>query len=216
MNLLTGLFRVSRKRHLTKDSGESFRDRINALVANKDTLSEEEIAKKVDELVSLASDLPDSEDKEKLNRFLADFKSVKEQDEQTAKGAADIVADFFEKLDDKATKEVTQTQEDVTPEATGDDTDVNEGAKDGETAPEEKNSEDSEETSSAPSPDFDLEEVYTFIKGRLEEDGLITVKKEADTEVTSDHAPHIPVSMNASTGCKTFDEWFERTTKGGR
>ena len=107
MKLITGLFRFARKRVQTTDTDMgAFRDKIDELVAKKDSLSDEEVESKVEELKTMSADLPESEDKGKLDRFLEDFKSVKEQDEATAKEAAGMVADLFEKLDTEAMQDV--------------------------------------------------------------------------------------------------------------
>ena len=105
MRLLTGLFRLARKRVLTTDTDMgAFRDKITELVEKKDSLSDDEITKKVEELKAMSADLPESDDKGKLDRFLEDFKSVKEQDRAAANEAAKMVADLFEKLDTEAMK----------------------------------------------------------------------------------------------------------------
>ena len=107
MKLFTGLFRAARKRTMTTDNDMGmFRKKLEELVAGKDSLKDEEVVAKVDELKGLTADLPDSEDKAKLDRFLDDFKAVKEQDEATAKEAASMVADLFEKLDTAAMQDV--------------------------------------------------------------------------------------------------------------
>lgn len=106
MKLLTGLFRAARKRLQTTDNDMGmFREKLDALVAGKDTLGDEEVAAKVQELVEITNDLPESEEKAKLLRFIEDFKSVKEQDAAVAQEAAKAVADLFEKLDTEAMKD---------------------------------------------------------------------------------------------------------------
>lgn len=93
MKLLTGLFRLARKRVLTADTDMgAFRDKITELVEKKDSLSDDEINGKVEELKAMSADLPESDDKGKLDRFLEDFKSVKEQDGATANEAAKMEA----------------------------------------------------------------------------------------------------------------------------
>ena len=110
MKLLTGLFRYARKRTQTTDNDMGmFRTKLTELVEKKDSLPDEEVVKIVDELKGMTSDLPDADDKAKLDRFLEDFKSVKEQDEATAKEAASMVSDLFEKLDTEAMKDVPET-----------------------------------------------------------------------------------------------------------
>ena len=104
MGLLTGLFRTMRKKlSLTQDTDMgAFRDKITALVEQKDSLDDGAVAEKVAELVSMTEDLPDGEDKEKLKRYLEDFKAVKSQEGEVAAEAAKAVADLFEKLDKEA------------------------------------------------------------------------------------------------------------------
>lgn len=222
MKLLTGLFRAARKRKMTTDNDMGmFRSKLDELVAGKDTLQDEEVVAKVDELKGMTADLPDSEDKAKLDRFLEDFKAVKDQDEATAKEAAGMVADLFEKLDTAAMQDVPATEpaaeepaEEVppaetteaaeeAPEATEETTET---VEETEVPAEEGKSEDAD-----PNPEYTAEELYQFMKKRLAEDGLIkdTCQDEApdaeeeevqeekeEEEVTTDHAPFIPVTMN--------------------
>ena len=120
MKLLTGLFRMARKRTQTTDNDLGmFRKKLEELVSNKESLSDEEVVEKVEELKSMGSDLPDGDEKSELERYLEDFKSVKEQDDAAAKEAANMVADFFEKLDTEAMKDapaVEETTEEVVEE----------------------------------------------------------------------------------------------------
>lgn len=238
MKLLTGLFRLARKRVQTTDTDMgAFRDKITELVEKKDSLSDDEINGKVEELKAMSADLPESDDKGKLDRFLEDFKSVKEQDGATANEAAKMVADLFEKLDTEAMKDVPETaaKETETPPAE---------QKDGATQEPEtlggyvkKNVEedikhatqtkdaDGEETAA---PDagkdnaqYTLEEIYQFIKKRLAEDfGEKTEEKEKEeeeTETVTDHAPHIPVTMNGGAPSEgSIGAMFARIKQGGR
>lgn len=189
MKLLTGLFRMARKRSQTKDNDLGmFREKIVDLVEKKDSLSEEDIAKKVEELKGLIVDLPDGDDKAKLERFLEDFKAVKEQDSATAKEAASMIADLFEKLDTEAMKDVPATEKVV--EETKEKTVADEDEK--KPAEEEKKSvADEDEKTNA---DYTLEEIYQFIKKRLAEDE--DCKKD---ETVTDCAPRVAVTMNDNT-----------------
>lgn len=221
MKLLTGLFRLARKRVQTTDTDMgAFRDKITELVEKKDSLSDDEINGKVEELKAMSADLPESDDKGKLDRFLEDFKSVKEQDRAAANEAAKMVADLFEKLDTEAMKDVPETavNETETPPAE---------QKDGaarEPGTQTKDA-DGEETSA---PDkgkdnaqYTLEEIYQFIKKRLAEDsGEKTEEKkkeEEETETVTDHAPHIPVTMNGGAPSEgSIGAMFARIKQGGR
>lgn len=221
MKLLTGLFRLARKRVQTTDTDMgAFRDKITELVEKKDSFSDDEINRKVEELKSMSADLPESDDKGKLDRFLEDFKSVKEQDGATANEAAKMVADLFEKLDTEAMKDVPETavKETETPPAE---------QKDGETQKAETQTKDADgEETTAPdkgkdNAQYTLEEIYQFIKKRLAEDsGEKTEEKEKEeeeTETVTDHAPHIPVTMNGGVpGEGSIGAMFARIKQGGR
>lgn len=221
MKLLTGLFRFARKRVLTADTDMgAFRDKITELVEKKDSFSDDEINRKVEELKTMSADLPESDDKGKLDRFLEDFKSVKEQDGATANEAAKMVADLFEKLDTEAMKDVPETavKETETPPAE---------QKDGETQKAETQTKDANgEETTAPdkgkdNAQYTLEEIYQFIKKRLAEDsGEKTEEKkkeEEETETVTDHAPHIPVTMNGGVpGEGSIGAMFARIKQGGR
>lgn len=221
MKLLTGLFRLARKRVQTTDTDMgAFRDKITELVEKKDSLSDDEINGKVEELKTMSADLPESDDKGKLDRFLEDFKSVKEQDGETAKEAAKMVGDLFEKLDTEAMKDVPETavKETETPPAE---------QKDGETQKAETQTKDANgEETTAPdkgkdNAQYTLEEIYQFIKKRLAEDsGEKTEEKkkeEEETETVTDHAPHIPVTMNGGVpGEGSIGAMFARIKQGGR
>lgn len=221
MKLLTGLFRLARKRVQTTDTDMgAFCDKITELVEKKDSFSDDEINRKVEELKSMSADLPESDDKGKLDRFLEDFKSVKEQDGATANEAAKMVADLFEKLDTEAMKDVPETavKETETPPAE---------QKDGETQKAETQTKDANgEETTAPdkgkdNAQYTLEEIYQFIKKRLAEDsGEKTEEKkkeEEETETVTDHAPHIPVTMNGGAPSEgSIGAMFARIKQGGR
>ena len=235
MNLLTGLFRAARKRLMTTDNDMGmFREKLNELVASKDKLTDEEVAAKVDELKGFTADLPGDEDKAKLDRFLDDFKAVKEQDEAAAKEAAGMVADLFEKLDTAAMKDVPEPAEEATPaeepaaaEAAPEATEeVAEIAEETEVPPaEEGEPKDAEPGANA---DYTLEEIYQFIKKRMAEDAACqdeapdaeaeeNVEEEKEEEVVTDHAmPFIPVTVNNTKATGSLAEMFAKAKEGGR
>ena len=230
---LTGLWRMARRRTQTTDNDMGqFREKLNELVEKKDSFSDEDVAKRVDGLKELTIDLPDNEDKEKLSRFLEDFKSVKEQDGAAAKEAAGMVADLFEKLDTEAMKdtpdaggEETATEETTAVEKTTTPAETTETA---ETAVEETTAPDGEGKAedADPKAEYSLEEIYQFVKKRMAEDcgtsdggeEVEEEKKEGKKEeVVTDHAPHIPVTMNGTPAAKgSLAEMFDRIKEGGR
>jgi hypothetical protein len=238
MNLLTGLFRAARKRVMTTDNDMGmFRQKLDELVASKDSLSDEEVVKKVEELKGYTSDLP-GEGKAKIDRFLEDFKSIKEQDEASAKEAAGMVADLFEKLDTEAMQDVPAVEEapaaEETPAETAEPASEEETVTTGEIAEEtEIPAEGEEKTEDAdPNPEYTLEEIYQFCKKRREEDEAAAADASAcdsaeeveeaeeeeekdEEEVVTDHAPFIPVTINqkpAATG--TLASMFAEAKKG--
>lgn len=240
MKLLTGLFRAARKRVMTTDNDMGmFRTKLDELVASKDKLTDEEVAAKVDELKGFTADLPGDEDKAKLDRFLDDFKAVKEQDEAAAKEAAGMVADLFEKLDTEAMKDVpeppaeeapaeeaaaAEAAEEPAPEATEE---VAEIAEETEApAAEEGEPEDADPGANA---EYTLEEIYQFIKKRMAEDAACqdeapeaeeetTEEEEKEEEVVTDHAaPFIPITVNNSNKATgSLAEMFAKAKEGGR
>ncbi len=221
MKLLTGLFRHAHKRVQTTDTDMgAFRDKITELVEKKDSLSDDEINGKVEELKAMSADLPESDDKGKLDRFLEDFKSVKEQDGATANEAAKMVADLFEKLDTEAMKDVPETavKETETPPAEQKDGATQEPETQTKDADGEKTTKPDEGKDNA---QYTLEEIYQFIKNRLAEDsGEKTEEKEKEeeeTETVTDHAPHIPVTMNGGAPSEgSIGAMFVRIKQGGR
>lgn len=243
MKLLTGLFRMARKRTQTTDNDMGmFREKLTELVEKKAELPDEEVAKRVDELKEMTVDLPDEEGKAKLDRFLEDFKSVKEQDDATAKEAASMVSDLFEKLDTEAMKDVPDAGgEEATEEATEEvATEAEAPLVESEAAPEatEEATEAVEETvapeeeegkaeDADPNADYSLEEIYQFIKKRMAEDAAcaedsaeeVEEEKEEDEEeeVVADHAPRIPVTMNGTPAAKgSLADMFNTLKEGGR
>lgn len=234
--LLTGLFRTARKRLMTTDNDMGmFRDKLNELVEQKDTLSDEEIVAKVDELKGFTSDLPGDDDKAKLDRFLEDFKAVKEQDAAAAKEAAGMVADLFEKLDTAAMKDVPTVEEpaeEAGEEATEEVSEVAEEteapaedeAAEEETAAEEKAVEEAEDADPADNAEYTLEEIYQFIKKRMAEDAACEDEapeaeeevEEEKEEVVTDHAPFIPVTVNKKAAAGSLGSMFADIKRGER
>lgn len=245
MGLLTGLFRAARKRTLTTDNDMGkFRDKLTELVEQKGSLSDEDVVKRVDELKEMTIDLPDEEEKAKLDRFLEDFKSVKEQDDATAKEAANMVADLFEKLDTEAMKDVPDVGgEDTTTEEVEEKTETEEAPLTESAAPEETEeaketveetvAPEGEETKDADAPldEYTAEELYQYTKKRLiEEFGLtpkeasdgcadgaeeVEKKEDEEKEVVTDNAPRIPVTMNGTPAEGSLLDMFHKL-KGGR
>lgn len=245
MKLLTGLFRAARKRTLTTDNDMGmFREKLTELVEKKAELPDEEVAKRVDELKEMTVDLPESEDKSKLDLYLEDMKSVKEQDDATAKEAASMVSDLFEKLDTEAMKEVdggAETTEEATEEVAAEEEAplveseaAPEATEEATEAVEETVAPEEEAKDADPNPEYTLEEIYQFCKKRREEDEAAAAKDAAcaedsaeeveeekeegeEEEVVADHAPRIPVTMNGTPAAKgSLADMYNTLKEGGR
>lgn len=221
MKLITGLFRFARKRTQTKDTDMgTFRDKITELVEKKDSLSDDEINGKVEELKAMSADLPESDDKGKLDRFLEDFKSLKEQDGAAAKEAASMVADLFEKLDTEAMKDVPETAAEETETPPAGQTD--DGTEEPEAPADKAQTKDDDGEKSSPeskelNAKYTLEEVYQFIKKRLAEDSCEKTDEKEETKPVTDHAPHIPVTINSGAPAEgSIGAMFARIKQGGR
>ena len=234
MKILSGLFRIARKRTQTKDGAEDFKERLSALVDERDSLSDEGIEKKVEELKAMTADLPDSEGKEKLTRFLEDFKAVKSQDEATAKEAVDMVANLYESLDASAMSDTpTETAETSTEEKKKEETadeDTTEEKKKEETADEAGSEEQKTEESTKDEGEEAKEKRYTIseivgllqslkdVKDACKDGGGSEEQKteEKKDEVTSDHAPIVGISLNGTKSNGSLSAMFANLKKGGR
>ena len=233
MKLLTGLFRAARKRTLTTDNDMGmFREKLTELVEKKAELPDEEVAKRVDELKEMTVDLPESDGKSELDLYLEDLKSIKSQDDATAKEAASMVSDLFEKLDTEAMKNSPDAPagEETTP-AEGDAAATEEATEAVEETVAKKEKEGETEDAD-PNSEYSMEELYQFLKKRLAEDGCIKdgctkdgdeeeaeEEEEEEKEVVTDNAPRIPVTMNGN-GVKapagTLADMFNKIKEGGR
>lgn len=235
MGLLTGLFRKARKSLQTTDNDMGmFRDKLNQLVQGKDTLTDEEVAAAVEELIGMTNDLPDSDGKAELLRYLEDFKQIKGQDQEVAEKAANAIAGMFEGLDTEAMKDAPdmteaagdpaaeEAAEEIVEETEGLDTDGQEEAA--EEVVEEEVQKDAD-----PNAEYTLEEIYQFIKKRMAEDtdeeaGVEAEEEtvesqdeaceEKEDEVVTDHA--LNLQLGGSKNSSGLSAMFEKMKNGGR
>lgn len=108
--ILSGLLHTVRKlvSGINDDDRGAFRNTIDDMIKNRVEWTDEEMAEHCTTLLALTDDLPDSEEKEKLLRFIADLPLLKEESEETANTALNMVADLFEQLDTDAVEDVEQ------------------------------------------------------------------------------------------------------------
>ena len=216
MKLLTGLFMAAKKRLMTTDNGaESFKTALDEIIAKKDALSPEEIGSRIDALKKLTDNLPESDGKSQLLRYLEDFREVKSQDANVAAEAASAVAEQFEKLYAEAlhdAPEVTpktgdtppaqEPKKDDPPPASGGTDDPAKKAAEETKAPDNGKETKDEEPAKVPT----LEEIYEYVKKRMDEDAAKKdggegggVSGDEKKTATTDNAPKIPVTIGGET-----------------
>lgn len=207
---VSGLWHSAKKLILgVKDADlGQFRAIVGDIVKNKTSLSDEEITKKVQSLQNMISDLPESEEKAKLSRFIEDFpKGIKEKDEATAQKAGELITSLFEKLDTESMENVPETSTETdttdqdettqeTSEETNDQGTETETETETETTTETEDQNETQETQSTTTTEetkdskitpeqmkYISEEVMTLLKNTLTEDCF---KKTADSEESED------------------------------
>jgi len=207
MKLLTGLFMAAKRRLMTTDNAaESFKAALDEIITKKDTLSPEEIGKRIDELKKLTDDLPESDGKSQLLRYLEDFREVKNQDANVAAEAARAVAEQFENLyrealqdapEVKADADSTAGEDEIKKDDSTSDADDDSGKKvvDETKAPEDEKKVEDEEPKKSPT----LEEIYQYVKKRAQEEaGSDDNANDNKDEITMDGAPKIPVTLGGA------------------
>ena len=98
-----------------KDSDEGkFRSTANEIAEKKDSLSDEEVKSKIGELQSMTKDLPESDNKNLVSKYLEDLGVIKKRTPEEAKAAVGKISDMFEKLDTEAMKEGSSKDDDDT------------------------------------------------------------------------------------------------------
>lgn len=86
---------------------EEIVDEIGASIGNMD---DEEIRAKTASLVDACKDLPDSEEKEKLTRYIADIPLLKDEDKAVADEALSCIKESYKSLDSDALSETTEKE----------------------------------------------------------------------------------------------------------
>jgi hypothetical protein len=111
MKFVSGLWRFVKKlKNGVKDSDMgSFRLLAEEIATKKDTLSDEELNQKIEQLKQMTADLPESDDKNILLKYLTDYGLIKSQDPEVSKMAAEKISSLYEKLDTESMKEGENT-----------------------------------------------------------------------------------------------------------
>ena len=111
----SGLIRAIKKRlHGVFDGNESlsFEGVVDEIATTIQNIDEEGLKAKTASLVGFCDDLPDSEEKEKLLRYIADIPLLKEEDEEVVSETLKCIKDSYHALDSDANSDVMNTNKD--------------------------------------------------------------------------------------------------------
>ena len=185
---VSGLFHKLHKR-LVNDEGiavspteeSGFERGLYHLIDTRATLTEEEIGKKVNELVKLLDDLPSGDEKSLLMRYMEDMKLMKDETTETLFEAKNIICALASKLDKDADADVSDAEGNMKDCGTCGGT----GMKDGKTCPTCDGKKQVKDDSGGAAPDVGL-------------------KKTEDAKITTDEpgpvgAPGAPAAAPAGT-----------------
>ena len=107
----SGLIRAVKKRLAgvfdSKDS-QSFETVVDEITSTLQNIDDEELKAKTASLVGYCDDLPDSEEKEKLLRYIADIPLLKEEGKEIADEALSCIKESYKTLDADAESESTE------------------------------------------------------------------------------------------------------------
>ena len=90
------------------DKADAFLSTLEDIRKNRKVWTPEEMEEHVTTLSALIKDLPDSEEKEKLERFILDIPLLKEEDDATAEEALNTLMEFYSSLDKDAISDIME------------------------------------------------------------------------------------------------------------
>ena len=90
------------------DKADAFLSTLEDIRKNRKAWTPEEMEEHVTTLSALIKDLPDSEEKEKLERFILDIPLLKEEDDATAEEALNTLMEFYSSLDKDAISDIME------------------------------------------------------------------------------------------------------------
>lgn len=112
------LYFVKRKLSCINDGNDanSFGAIIDKLTENIKNISDEELSGMTESLIKCVKDLPDSDEKEKVIRYIADIPLLKEEDEKVVNEALSCIKESFNSLDSDAVSETMEKKDMENPE----------------------------------------------------------------------------------------------------
>lgn len=93
------------------NDANSFGAIIDKLTANIKNVSDEELSGMTESLIKCVKDLPDSDEKEKVIRYIADIPLLKEEDEKVVNEALSCIKESFNSLDSDAVSETMEKKD---------------------------------------------------------------------------------------------------------
>ena len=90
------------------DKTDAFLSTLEDIRKNRKVWTPEEMEEHVTTLSALIKDLPDSEEKDKLERFILDIPLLKEEDDATAEEALNTLMEFYSSLDKDAISDIME------------------------------------------------------------------------------------------------------------
>ena len=90
------------------EQSDAFLSTLEDIKKNRKEWTPEEMEEHVNTLNTLIKDLPDSEEKEKLERFIVDIPLLKEEDDATAEEALNTLMEFYSSLDKDAISDIME------------------------------------------------------------------------------------------------------------
>ena len=87
---------------------DAFLSTLEDIRKNRKEWTPEEMTEHVNTLAALVKDLPDSEEKDKLERFILDIPLLKEEDDATAEEALNTLMEFYSSLDKDAISDIME------------------------------------------------------------------------------------------------------------
>lgn len=90
------------------EKSDAFLSTLEDIKKNRTEWTPEEMEEHVNTLNALVKDLPDSEEKEKLERFIVDIPLLKEEDDATAEEALNTLMEFYSSLDKDAISDIME------------------------------------------------------------------------------------------------------------
>ena len=107
------LYYVKKKLSGVNDGNDtnSFGGIIDKLTTNIKNISDEELSGMTESLIKCVKDLPDSDEKEKIVRYIADIPLLKDEDEKVVNEALSCIKESFNSLDSDAVSETMEKKD---------------------------------------------------------------------------------------------------------